>query len=155
MRNVLAAAVAAVGMAVSLPAVAMGDTFVGQVKIKHHTVSMNCPVTFPVVCQLPQPGNEAVLKVVFPGGGFSTIDQLCLTFHFKGDLVDPGDWLAWGAGQGFFNGGTTPIATRTSCQIGSQPGISDLLDGHQRMDAWMFTGSARLISVDATITGTR
>jgi hypothetical protein len=154
MRKVLAAVLAAGGMAVAVPAVAQADTFVGRVKIKPQTVRMKCPATFPVVCSLPQPGDAAILHVIFRGGGFSTIELLCLTFHFRGDLVDPGEELDWGRGGGFFNNGTTPIATRTSCSVDSEQ-LADLLDGHQRMDAWMQSGSARLASVDATITGSR
>ena len=124
--------------------------------IQPHTNQMTCSLPLPYVCDPASEGNNAVVRVVVPDQ-FRPVQQVCVTFHFKGDLVDPGEILAFLNGGGFVNEEPTSLAERTSCfDRENQPEQTRLFtDGRQTMSVWMEEGSAYLSSVDVVVTGHR
>ena len=91
---------------------------------------------------------------------FATIDQACLDFQFRDDLLDPGDELnitmdRRDAGS-FLNPGSASQASRDFCWSPAfQPQIiATLLDGNAKFTFVMQAGSLTLGSVVLTISGT-
>jgi len=124
--------------------------------IQPHTNQMTCALPLPAVCDPASKGNNAVVRVVVPDQ-LRPVHQVCVTFHFEGDLVDPGEIVAFLSGGGFVNEGATSLAERTSCfDRENQPEQTRLFtDGRQTMSVWMEEGSAYLASVDVVVTGHR
>jgi hypothetical protein len=124
--------------------------------IQPHTNQMTCALPLPAVCDPASKGNNAVVRVVVPDR-LRPVHQVCVTFHFEGDLVDPGEIVAFLSGGGFVNEGPTSLAERTSCfDRENQPDQTRLFaDGRQTMSVWMEEGSAYLASVDVVVTGHR
>jgi hypothetical protein len=128
-----------------------------KVTIQPGTNRITCALPQPFVCDPPSKGNNAVVRVVVPDQ-LRPVHQVCVTFHFKGDLVDPGETVVFLAGGGFENTGSTPLAERTSCfDRENQPEQTRLFaDGRQTMSVWMEQqGSAYLSAVDVVLTGHR
>jgi hypothetical protein len=125
-----------------------------KAKIRPHTNQMTCTLLLPFICDPASRGNDAVVHVVVPHH-FRSVTEVCVTLHFQGDLVDPGETVMLINGGGFENGGTTSLAERASCRnVQDQPEDTRLFeDGHQMMSVWMEQGSAYLASVDVVVTG--
>ncbi len=120
-------------------------------------IDISCPETFPRACLYPGDGNSAPAKVRFHRK-FASIERVCFTVRFEGDLVDPGEWvifsLAGESGAGFQNVSGAPIAARELCYA---EGFHDeelglFMDGKQRVEVYMGQGSATLASVKVHIT---
>jgi len=126
-----------------------------KVTIQAGTNRMSCDVPPNNFCD-PFDGNRAVVRVVVPDQ-LRPVQQVCFTFHLKGDLVDPGETLAFFGGVGFINEGTTSIADRTVCLIREDyPDETKLFrDGRATFDVYMEHGTAYLSSVDVVVTGHR
>jgi hypothetical protein len=120
------------------------------------TNQMTCALPAGAVCDPASKGNDAVVRVVVPDQ-LRPVNQVCETFHFRGDLVDPGETLAFLSGTGFVNEGPTSLAERTVClDRQNQPtDVALFKDGRQTMSVWMEQGSAYLSSVDVVVTGHR
>jgi hypothetical protein len=89
------------------------------------------------------------------GQTFASIDSVCFVFHFKNDLLDPGEeiiiFLADTSGFGFMNGFDFPQSERTIC--GSEPRFVELfLDGHEDFVLKMTSGSVKIESLTVQIT---
>src|SRR5262245_61079761 len=162
MRGIRAFAAAASVTALSIaawasPATAHNPAVVTakRVVIRPHTNQMTCSLQLPAVCE-QGPGNKAVVQVVVPDE-FRPVQQVCVTFHFEGDLLDPGEVLAFLGGGGFVNVGSTPQTVRTLCLTREgQPDETRLFrDGRQTMNVWMEQGSAFLSKVEVVVTGHR
>ena len=126
-----------------------------KVEIKPGTNQMTCALPPNALCD-PSPGNNAVVRVVVPDE-LRPVHQVCFTFRFEGDLVEPGESLTFLNGTGFVNIGSTAIAQRTIClDCENQPDDTRLFrDGRQTMSVWMDHGSAYLSSLDVVVTGRR
>ena len=83
---------------------------------------------------------------------FQSLDMVCLSFAFQGDLFDPGEHLYIQDFGGFINVGSTSQTSRTLCVV-YQPTLSQFLDGKQRLIVVMESGSVRISSLTATATG--
>lgn len=107
--------------------------------------------TAPVTCDA-KPGDD--LRFAIRSRPFTSIQSVCLTFHFKGDLLDPGEQLQWTDAGGFV-GGANAVKSRQSCATpAGQSKVTDSLrDGSQRFDVWMQSGSAYVDHIDVAITG--
>jgi hypothetical protein len=107
--------------------------------------------TAPVTCDA-KPGDD--LKLAIRSRPFASIQSVCLTFHFRGDLLDPGEQLQWTDAGGFI-GGSSSVRSRQSCATPTgQPKVTDSLrDGYQLFDVWMQSGSAHVDHIDVAITG--
>ena len=139
-------------------AAAQAATFEGKVKIKKAPVAISCPVTFPFACFDPSEGNSAIVRIKFKGT-FESVEQVCFTFHFEGDLVDAGEVLLYSVtgtdGQGFSNPSGPSISERESClNTGHPDQMAAFLDGRQQIVVFMRDGSASLSDVDVQLTGT-
>jgi hypothetical protein len=112
--------------------------------------TLNCK-TAPVTCD-PQSGDD--LRIAIQSRPWKSIQSVCLTFRFKGDLVDPGEQLQW-TNAGGFDGGSSPVAKRQSCATpaGQQKVTDSLRDGYQVFDVWMESGSAHVDGISVAITG--
>jgi hypothetical protein len=108
--------------------------------------------TGPVTCDA-KPGDD--LKFSIRSRPWASIQSVCLTFHFKGNLLDLGEQLQWTDAGGFV-GGSTAVKSRESCATpAGQPKVTDsMVDGSQRFDVWMQSGSAHIDHIDVAITGT-
>jgi hypothetical protein len=107
--------------------------------------------TGPVTCDA-KPGDD--LQFLTRSLPWASIQSVCLTFHFKGDLLDPGEQLQWTDAGGFV-GGSAPVAARESCATpaGESKVTDSLVDGSQQFDVWMQSGSAYIDHIDVAITG--
>jgi hypothetical protein len=92
---------------------------------------------------------------------FASIESLCLTFMFEGDLLDPGEELTYrlaGATTsfGFVNVGISPEAERTSCLVAGfhDAELALFLDGKNTVYVMADTGSVTVASVTMNLTGT-
>jgi hypothetical protein len=70
------------------------------------------------------------------GKSFSSIESVCFNFHFQGDLLDPGDELAFGPFEGQntslfgFGNNSSPLSDRGVCILGGvHAEVSFFLDG--------------------------
>ncbi|MBA2527553.1 MAG: CSLREA domain-containing protein, partial [Pyrinomonadaceae bacterium] len=92
------------------------------------------------------------------GSAFTTISNLCVTWHFTGDLFDEGETVsvAWGggggggAGNGVGTGG--PRRLQTLC-MGDQATRDLLLDGTEAFTLSVSGGSVTVGAVVITVTG--
>lgn len=92
------------------------------------------------------------------GSAFTTISNLCVTWHFTGDLFDEGETVsvAWGggggggAGNGVGTGG--PRRLQTLC-MGDQTTKDLLLDGTEAFTLSVSGGSVTVGAVVITVTG--
>jgi hypothetical protein len=104
---------------------------------------------------------DAVLGTGNVAKKFATIDQACLHFQFRDDLLDPGDELnitvdRLDAGGFLVNPGSASQASRDFCWSPAfQPQITAaLLDGNAKFTFVMQAGSLTLGSVVLSISGT-
>ena len=127
-----------------------------QTTIRPGTGHMVCPAV-PSFCE-PSRGNDAVVRIN-ARTRFSSIDRVCLTFHFSADLLDPGEGFRFsldGSGFGFDLDPSSPVSlsSRVLCLIASlHPAIASFLDGHETIDVWMYHGWGVPSTVSATLTG--
>jgi hypothetical protein len=109
---------------------------------------------------------DAALGKVNVHTKFSSVDRVCFTFTFEGDLLDPGETLLISplnavssvSGPGFSNRGTSSEAERTLClEAAFQPDLVSLFaDGKEhKLEITMQTGSVRIASLDVTVEGTQ
>ncbi|HSX14315.1 MAG TPA: hypothetical protein VLE72_00165 [Candidatus Saccharimonadales bacterium] len=122
--------------------------------VRSNTQTMICPVAEPAICQGPTRGNNAAINVVVPNH-FAHVSFVTLTFHFQGDLFDPGEMLAIMSGEGFANIDVVAQSDRVlTLEAFFQPAdTAAFADGHQHFWVWMLRGSARLADIDASVTG--
>jgi hypothetical protein len=108
--------------------------------------------TAPVTCDAKH-GDD--LKIAIRSRPWASIQSVCLTFHFKGDLLDPGEQLQW-TNAGGFVGGSAAVTSRESCATpAGQSTVTDALrDGYEKFDVWMQSGSVHIDHIDVAITGT-
>ncbi|MCO7223651.1 hypothetical protein [Pleionea sp. CnH1-48] len=120
--------------------------------------SLTTSATFQEGLPLHLETNIAHNATVDFGASFESIDRICFTAHFTGDLADPNEGFMMGpfgsASYGWTNINSTPIASRTTCITPAHTGASDFLDGAQTFGVKMYKGQATLSSLDVTITGT-
>ena len=115
-------------------------------------VSALRPPTRQMTCQLsvrfnPSSGNDAIVQVVVPTH-FSSVSQVCFTFHVSGDLVDPGEDLSFtarnwnGAAFGFESAGPDSISQNTGCLAAGfhDTELATFLDGRETLDVSCFGG---------------
>jgi hypothetical protein len=55
-------------------------------------VALECPLTHPVYCFSPSPGNEAVVPIKFAKTALP-IERICFTVRLEGDLLDIGETI--------------------------------------------------------------
>jgi len=160
--------VAFCGVAMAVPftgtahaaAPALARVVAQTVVIRPKTNDMTCPAVSPDYCDQPTRGNDAAVRVRIPTR-FSSIVSACFTFHFSGDLLDPGEFFLFNVGGGGFGyelSADSPVSldVRTLC-LGPpdvHPQVLSLYDGHQAFDVWMFRGTANLSAVELSIIGT-
>ena len=154
------AAVALCGLAVFAPSATAAElaTYDGKVKIKGAPVTLTCTSVFPMGCY-PGEGNAVTIDIKFHRR-FTSVQEVCLTFHFVDDVIDPGEFVDLftfnispeDPGSGFASG-TQPVADPTACLGASDLVFSAFADGRQEVTAFMLLGSATLASVEATLTG--
>jgi hypothetical protein len=126
-----------------------------KVTIKAGTNQMTCALPLPYVCD-PAPGNDAVVRIVVPDQ-FRPVQQVCITLHFRGDLLDAGETVLVQGIGGFTNSGPGSLREREVCNNRrNQPEATRLFnDGRQTIHVYMEEGSACLESVDVVVTGRR
>jgi CSLREA domain-containing protein len=95
------------------------------------------------------PGNPASASVSF-GNTFSAVPRVCFTFHFIGDLLDPGDFLFMPEHGGFQNPGTTPQQDRTICSA-TASSTDRYLDGTDAFTITMEQGSVTVGALTVTV----
>ncbi len=96
------------------------------------------------------------------GLSFSSIELICFTSYFAGDLADPGELFFYGPfprdnGSGSFgwrNINSTPIESRKVCITEAHSESQLFLDGEQTFGVRMQDGASTLTGVDVEITGT-
>jgi CSLREA domain-containing protein len=86
------------------------------------------------------------------GNSFSTVSQVCLNFHFFGDLLDPGEELSTSWGVGFLNGTASPQQDRLMC-LTNEADTNRLLDGSEPLTVSMDSGSVTLGALVSSVTG--
>ena len=156
----VAMAVPFTGTAHAAAAPALARVVAQTVVIRPKTNDMTCPAVSPDYCDQPSHGNDAAVRVRIPTR-FSSIVSACFTFHFSGDLLDPGEFFLFNVGGGGFGYDLSPdspvsLDVRTLC-LGPpdlHPQVLSLYDGHQAFDVWMFRGTANLSAVELSIIGT-
>jgi hypothetical protein len=132
-----------------LPASAHAATATGTVKLSQTSVGVG----------------DAARGKVNVHTKFASVDSVCFTFTFEGDLLDPGETLFISplnavsslSGPGFSNGGTTPEAERTLCfEAAFQPDLVALFaEGKEHeLEIAMQTGSVQIASLEVTVEGT-
>lgn len=87
-----------------------------------------------------------IMAKVKLGQKFSSLESLCVTLHFEGDLLDPGDIVAveFVGGVGV-NPGSPSQAVRTLCQVDPTT-LEVWLDGKQTLGIYADTGTSVTIS---------
>jgi len=107
------------------------------------------------------PGNAVTGRAVF-GQRFIDIEQVCFSFEFTGDLLDPSDSLQIDLRtspqytSGFENVGGTAQSNRTLCLVkGTQAqAIALFKDGQQAFELSMVSGTVSISKLAVTLTGT-
>ena len=88
---------------------------------------------------------------------FESIDKICFTAYFEGDLADPDESFMLGpfgnSSFGWINVGASPLSSRTVCTVSYQTEIKEFMDGVQAFGVRMSQGQATLTSLEVVITG--
>ncbi|MGN6606327.1 MAG: hypothetical protein ACTHMS_04870 [Jatrophihabitans sp.] len=88
--------------------------------------------------------------------GYATFESFCAAVQFTRNLLDPNEAFVFimGGYEGVRgqNGGTTSLATLTTCS--SSPQFMDALSSRDsNWNVWMNNGSARVTSISVPING--
>ena len=123
-------------------------------------VSLSCPLVFPSACFPPMAGTETTVDIRLPGR-FESIEELCFSLRFEGDLLDPGDNVGiiyeGTNGFGFQNGGETAVDERSICLAAGfhDAELAPFLDGAQTITVFVVQGSVTLSGLRVEVEGSR
>lgn len=125
-------------LAASLAAFALPSIAVATQDVRV-TTSPGLPATL-------TPDSSPIQARIKLGQKFASLERLCVTFHFEGDLLDPGDVvsidLIGGVGV---NPGAPSQTIRTLCTI-DPPALAVWQDGKERAGVYADVGTSVTIS---------
>ncbi len=134
---------AMIGM-ITMAAAAHADTF---------TVSAEFDNSMPAYLEAGVPQNATIDF----NTAFKSIERICFTAHFAGDLADPGESFMMGpfgnSSYGWINGGSVSNSSRMVCITSSHSGAEEFMDGEQTFGVRMSGGTATLTNLEVTVTG--